>query len=452
MSQKLGKRTKKQGDDEGGSGEFKTPDNTKTKEETLKSAKNKNETTKGGEADEGKKGPVKDVDHHNGENSDSQAKPLKRSLRTRSRSNTPSIKSNEAPNGVKEDEKEKEDKAEEKEDKSDNDSSSTEEVTVKEPEIILKEVIVNIQTLQTEEFETKNTKPPSPSTSVEMDPLILDKEDEEPIPELQFDENDIDVESEGSNSRCKTRRSHSRNISTPKTPRIADQEAEELEIVDQLCDSRAGSVTPKKITPSNDINVININLQPSEEIIDLNDTSDTYSSASTDNLSTKAVAGNDATRNFDFTAQDSSMFDGNTTSNSNFSSRSYADTVKGLSGRRGIHSINRDNYRRLLLKSSVDGKGDIYSDYESVQKITMGIKRKSRSFSPIASKRVKSDSPGFLSYLSSPITNFRHTFKKTSTPQLLMVEKCDFDAEEDFDKIKLENGIGDEHKKWCSIM
>lgn len=452
MSQKVGKRTKKHGDDEGGSGEFKTPDNTKTKEETVKSAKSKNETAKGGEADEGKKGSVKDVDHHNGENGDSQAKPLKRSLRKRSRSNTPSIKSNEAPNGVKEEEKEKEDKAEEKVDKSDNDSSSTEEVAVKEPEIILKEAIVNIQTLQTEEFETKNTKPPSPTTSVEMDPLILEKDDEEPIPELQFDENDIDAESEGSNSRCKTRRSHSRNISTPKTPKIADQEAEELEIVDQLCDSRAGSITPKKITPSNDVNVISINLQPSEEVIDFNDTSDTYSSVSTDNLSTKAVVGNDATRNFDFTGQDSSLFDVNTTSNSNFSNRSYADTVKGLSGRRGIHSINRDNYRRLLLKNSIDGKGDIYSDYESVQKITMGIKRKSRSFSPTPSKRVKSDSPGFLSYLSSPITNFRHTFKKTSTPQLLMVEKCDFDAEEDFNKIKLENGIGDEHKKWCSIM
>ncbi|KAB0795489.1 hypothetical protein PPYR_12328 [Photinus pyralis] len=438
MSQKVVTRSKKQSEDEA-NGEFKTPDNCKTKEEGTKSMKSKNETAKS-EGEDGKKGAVKDSDQLNGDSSESTA--TKRSIHKRSRSNTPSIKNDNAK-----DEEDPKENTEEKEIKKDNDTSPAE--AGKESDIILKDVVINIQTLQTEKYEPKNSRPSSPSTSVEMDPLILEKEDEEPIPELQFDENDIEVESEGSNSRCKTRRSHSRNVSTPKTPKIADQEAEELEIVDLSCDSRGGSVTPKKMASSNDPNIININLQPPEETIDLNDTSDTYSSVSTDNLSTKAVVGNDATRNFDFTGQDSSIFD--TTTNSTFSNRSYADTVKSLSGRRGIHSAACDNYRKYVLKNTVDGKGDIYSDYESVQKITMGMKRKSRSFSPTPSKRVKSDSPGLFSYLSSPITNFRQTFKKSSTPQLVMVEKCDFDTDGDFDKIKLENGMGD-GKKRCNIM
>lgn len=429
-------RSKKHSEDEA-NGEFKTPDNCKTKDEGIKSVKSKNETAKS-EGEEGKKGAV---DQHNGDSSDSTVS--KRSMQTRARSNTPSIKNDNAK-----DEEDPKEKTDEKEAKNDNDTSPAE--AGKESEIILKDIVINIQTLQTDKYEAKNSRPSSPSTSVEMDPLILEKEDEEPIPELQFDENDIEVESEGSNSRCKTRRSHSRNVSTPKTPKVADQETEELEIVDLSCDSRGGSITPKKMASLNDPNVININLQPPEETIDLNDTSDTYSSVSTDNLSTKAVAGNDGTRNFDFTGQDSSgIFD--TTSNSTFSNRSYADTVKSLSGRRGIHSATRDNYRRYVLKNTVDGKGDIYADYESVQKITMGMKRKSRSFSPTPSKRVKSDSPGLFSYLSSPIANFRQTFKKSSTPQLVMVEKCDFDADGDFDKIKLENGMGD-GKKRCNIM
>lgn len=424
MSHKLLKRSKKHVEDEVANVEFKAPDNMKPKDEGTKNTKTDTEATNGDDNEVLKKSPAKDenssIDSVNSENSDSGLP--KRSMRTRSRSSTPLKKNIESTNGVKDEESKKDETIE-----------NTEVIEVQE-------------SIDEKSVEDKDVARSSSANSVEMDPLILDKDEEEAIPELQFDENDLEVESEGSNSRCKTRRSVSRNVSTPKTPKTVEQE--EFEIVDQFLD-RGGSVTPKAVTSSNE-SQNNIICE-----IDLNDSSDTQSSVSTSNISTRAVAGSDATRNIDLTGQDSGLFEENSFSNS--SSKSFADTLKCLSGRKAIRSLgttpNRTDYRKhVLKKNNVGNRGDLYADYESVEKISLGMKRKSRSFSPSQSKRVKREVSNFFSYLPNPFSNLRNSFKRSSTPKLLTMEtKCTFDDDEKLDKIKLETGAENE-KKWCNVM
>ncbi|KAF5285458.1 hypothetical protein FQR65_LT02298 [Abscondita terminalis] len=428
MSHKISiKRSKKHADEEVPSAEFKAPETTKTKDETVKNSKNSSESTNGEESKgSSNKSPSKDEnstqDNVTSENGDGGIP--KRSMQTRSCSNTTSKKNVDSTNGVKDEE------------------PKTEET------VEVAEVKDTIAIEKSEEpKQTKEKTSNSPSNSVEMDPLILDKDDEEAIPELQFDENDVEVESEGSNSRCKTRRSQSRNISTPKTPKTV--EPEEFEIVDQFLDI-GGSATPKPVTPSIEAPQSSILCE-----IDLNDTSDTQSSVSTSNVSTKAVSGSDATRNVELTGYDSGLFE-DSTSFSNTANKSFGDTLKNLSGRRAIRTLGtpyRTDYRRRVLKkTSTENKGDLYADYESVEQISMGIKRKSRSFSPIHSKRMKRETSNFLSYFSNPFSNFRSSLKRSSTPKLITMEtKCEFDDNEKFDKVNYEIGAENE-KKWCSVM
>lgn len=215
----------------------------------------------------------------------------------------------------------------------------------------------------------------------EMDPLILT---DEPDPELQFDENS-DMESvKGSpiQSRCKTRRSHSRHIPTPKTPKSAtDSESEK--------NSVAPTPTPENLTETGD-------------------------SLTLADVSTRAESGSDTTRLNELShelADDSYL---------NYTrERSLSETLRGLSARRTIRPIN-DSYRQRAFKNSVN-KSDLNSPYlghDLVDRIS-GLKRK-RSQTPEERKKYKTETGySFTSYLTSPLTIIKNKFSSDdSTPKL----------------------------------
>ncbi|KAF5272230.1 hypothetical protein FQA39_LY01312 [Lamprigera yunnana] len=434
MSQKSGKRSKKEA---AAGAVFKAPDSTKTKDETTKNLETAIDTVSSGNADENTKKNLKEEKSCVESTSEIESVSPKRGMQTRSCSNSPYTKNVESTNGIKDDQIVKSEVVEVKEvivtkeaavednetSKDNNRNSSLNSETTVEDNVMFKDDNLN------------------PSINfVETDVIVLDKDEEEPIPELQFDETDIEVESEGANSRCKTRRSESRNTSTPKTPKMIDLEEFES---DELLQNRSGSITPK-VSPVE----IAVHTETPEALVNLNDTSYACNSVSIDNISTRAIVGSDGT------LQDSKIFDEN--SFLSVSKGSFVDTVKGLSGRRSIHSLSTyttnhgDLKKNILKKISFESKGDVYADYESVQRISIRPKRKSRSFSPTERKRFKQEQSGLLSYFP----NFKST-KTVSSPKLISVEtKIAFDDDnEDFDKIKLENSsIHDKEKKRCSIM
>jgi len=216
---------------------------------------------------------------------------------------------------------------------------------------------------------------------VEMDPLILT---DEPDPELQFDENS-DMESmKGSpaQSRCKTRRSHSRHIPTPKTPKSAtDSESEKNSV----------ALTP---TPEN-----------------LTETGDSLTLA---DVSTRAETGSDTTR---LDALSNELPDDTYLNYTR--ERSLSETLRGLSARKTIRPIN-DSYRQRAFKNSVN-KSDLNSPYlghDLVDRIS-GLKRK-RSQTPEERKKYKTETGyNFTSYLTSPLTLIKNKFSSDgSTPKL----------------------------------
>lgn len=216
---------------------------------------------------------------------------------------------------------------------------------------------------------------------VEMDSLILT---DEPDPELQFDENS-DMESvKGSpiQSRCKTRRSHSRHIPTPKTPKSAtDSESEK--------NSVAPTPTPENLTETGD-------------------------SLALADVSTRAETGSDTTR---LDALSNELADD---SYLNYTrERTLGETLRGLSARKTIRPIN-DSYRQRAFKNSVN-KSDLNSPYlghDLVDRIS-GLKRK-RSQTPEERKKYKTETGyNFTSYLTSPLTIIKNKFSSDgSTPKL----------------------------------
>ncbi|XP_018564629.1 uncharacterized protein DDB_G0286299-like [Anoplophora glabripennis] len=262
---------------------------------------------------------------------------------------------------------------------------------------------------------------------VEMDPLVIS---DEPDPELQFDENS-DVESgKGSPviSRCVTRRSQTRNIPTPKTPKSVDQDM----------DSEKNSAT---YTPITDV----YNDLPKTD--NLNDTCE---SMDTINLSTKAEVGSDLTR-MDYMEHHTSIFEDSSYISAS-REKSLSETLRGLSARRPIRPL--DDYRRRVLRSNLE-RSDLnmpYPSHNPVEQIITGIKRKSRSITPEDRKKFKTDSPGMNSLFSSPFTNIRNKFKTdlpSSTPKLLSYR--DTNTRLHYNDDNFENG-DDEKKSWCSIM
>lgn len=268
------------------------------------------------------------------------------------------------------------------------------------------EVVVDVETNEEVVVET-------PKENGEKDASDAEKELEpdETEPELQFDENSDNSGKNSPASRCLTRRSHLRNVPTPKSP----------------------IVTTPTPTPEDEETKSDQKTSPDDSFV------------SSDDLSTQAEPGNDTTR-ANFTANDeepqhpSEFF-------KSLKDRSYGETLRGLSSRRTI-SLRHPHLTRPEFTVP-------YPKRASVESIS-GMKRKRRSPSPEDNKKVKHEGGGLLSYIKSPVFGVRHHFGKdlpSSTPKLTGFRNKNslLDVEE-LDKINLEvDGTGPE-KKWCSIM
>ena len=282
-----------------------------------------------------------------------------------------------------------------------------------------------------EEKITNGTETEDMDISLEekMDPLVVT---DEPDPELVFEENS-DLESGRESpvlSRCKTRRSLTRNIPTPKTPKGE----EDLPKIDED--------TPKmdEDTPEDSRD----GEEPREEL------NVTFESCS-ENVSTKVQVGGDSTR--------LSYTESNFETNSflqEAKNKSFGETLRRLSTRRTIRPIS-DDYRKRLLMTNLE-KGDFVGAYpsrNSVERVSaVGIKRKNSEGEEEFIKRFKSDSPGFFTRFTSPLASIRNTFRgdiPSSTPKLTGYkdEKCLL--EEDGINSQMHE-VKDGERRWCSIM
>lgn len=256
---------------------------------------------------------------------------------------------------------------------------------------------------------------PAPKEDVvEMDSLILCAD--EPEAELQFDDNSDGLESGKSSPvlRCLTRRSQTRNIPTPKTPKSVVEEAEEK-------------------TPSQEV------------IADTEKKSEIDSDSFNSNISTKVQVGGDSTR---LNCSESGFLDDSAYLNAS-RERSFSDTLRGLSSRRTIRPISTD-YRKQALENRKSEYLQLNDNLERVH----GLKRKERSETPEDRKKFKADSPGFLSRFASPLINLKNKFRAevpSSTPKLTGFK------EKDASKESLNAEVGEvveiEGKQsWCTVM
>lgn len=263
-------------------------------------------------------------------------------------------------------------------------------------------------------------------TETFMEPLVL--QPDEPCPELEFEESS-DKESEKSSPvllRCITRRSQNRKIPTPNTPRsIYEPEPEK----DQI-DSEKGSDTPVPRSES------------SSKYIHPNDMENTSTNVSM----TVQVGGNDT--RLDFSEGESDLLQSLRSKDSNSGSR-Y------LSSRRSLRSLRSDVNSKSLRDSLHRSK--LYQARESMERAP-SVKRKERSETPEERKKIKTDSTGFLSKFSSPLTNLKNKFTSspsgTSTPKLTSYkdEKNQIDGDYFEQKEMPEEGVADTQNKWCEIM
>lgn len=158
--------------------------------------------------------------------------------------------------------------------------------------------------------------------------------------------------------------------------------------------------------------------------------------------------GNDTTKNVDFTNVSIAE---EVVSNSFIELTkdvSYGEALRGISGRRMLRGSRDSPYTR---KDATDGSRKSYVPHIS------SVKRKGQHESPEDSKRFKNDeSPGLLSYFSSPLASFRNKVSSrqeipSSTPKLTGFKfSHPTGIMDDVSKIDLEEKV--EPKKWCSIM
>ncbi|KAL1494262.1 hypothetical protein ABEB36_009886 [Hypothenemus hampei] len=301
-------------------------------------------------------------------------------LRGRSRSRTPQKKKERKSEAQKEDSLNGHEKksSEEVVDESRSKTRKSPRKALKEPlEVEVKEV----ETVRHDDIEPlKNT-----IENIEMEALILASD--EPDPELQFDESSDKDSGKGSpiQPRCKTRRSHTRNIPTPKTPKN---------------DSESNSAAPT----------------PTPETIN-----DTNESLNVEDASTRAQIGSDSTR-LDFVASNITLDENASTPDDSYLNYSrdlsVSEHLRNLSARKTIRPLN-DSYRLRAFKNC-QNRSDLnllYSD--DVDRVT-GVKRK-RSSSPEERKKFKSDY-SLVSYLTSPLSNLKNKFLpdfRKRTPMLI---------------------------------
>uniref|UniRef100_A0A6P7F6T3 Uncharacterized protein LOC114326931 n=1 Tax=Diabrotica virgifera virgifera TaxID=50390 RepID=A0A6P7F6T3_DIAVI len=270
------------------------------------------------------------------------------------------------------------------------------------------------------------------SESVEMEPLVVGDEVES---ELQFLEENSDKES-GKGSpvipRCFTRRSFTRNIPTPRTPKLSDDpDSEKNSVTDQTEETICNL--------PNDVNIPKI---------ELNDSSD---SLDTLNTSTNVEVGGNSTR-LDFTEATNTITPPNT--EENHFDEAYRNNLRArvLSARRPLRMT--DDYRKKVLINA-QHRSDLHLPYD-LDEPCGGIKRKLRSMTPDA-KKLKLDSPGYTSFLSNSFAGFTTRFRThvdASTPELISYkdERSDIHFSDGLESQQIEDAEGDESKKWCSVM
>lgn len=272
----------------------------------------------------------------------------------------------------------------------------------------------------------------------EMEALVVNVD--EPESELEFaDNSETESHKDSPNSlRCKTRRSQTRNIPTPKTPKsividLEEEKKEEEEIVINLVDTVSSS--PENIAES----------LPDEEDDDCQVvTTDTQDSL--ENLSTKVHIPYDETTFSEEQTDENSFLN-------MAKEKTFAEVLRRTSSRRPIHSLSYntwDNSGNALLNRSR------LSLRPSVERIP-GLKRKNSNELSDNTKRSRTDNNGFLSYISSPISNLKNKFTKpdvpSSTPKLTSYKDRIFESD-DVGKIDIDVDLGDPttEKKWCVIM
>ncbi|XP_019868924.2 uncharacterized protein LOC109597625 [Aethina tumida] len=287
--------------------------------------------------------------------------------------------------------------------------AATEKVKELTPEIDHKESLNgNIEEKLKEKQEVK-----AKGESEEMEPLVLISD--EPDPELQFEDSDHESGKSSPLTRCKTRRSQTRNIPTPKTPKSLenDQDSEKNSLApptpEHILEIESNKSTPRG----------GDNLEVSYASIDFNS-------------STRAVAGSDTTRlNFEL---EESMGEAYLESCKNRS-------LRNLSARRPIRPMNEDYLKRAIRNNQENA-----SDQQ-------GVKRKDRSESPEETKKMKLENPGLMNMLSTPFTSIKNKFKseaQSSTPTLTAYKDTTNGLFTD-NQIEVEDGLADK-KSWCTIM
>lgn len=285
-----------------------------------------------------------------------------------------------------------------------------------------KEVEENEESRKKDSKEELKTSEPD---SVEMEPLVVSDEVES---ELQFLEENSDKES-GKGSpiihRCATRRSYTRNIPTPKTPKLTEDPDSE------------------KISTNDEVEENVCNLPNDIPKTGLNETGDSLDIA---NMSTAVEVGSDTTRVTFAEADD----------NIPPLDESYLQKLRErvLTARRPLRAT--EDYRTRVLRNA-QTRSDLNFSYDSLEKVNTGMKRKNRSTTPEDTKKFRSESPGYKHFFSSPITNLKNKFKpdqRSSTPELLGYkdERRNIHFNDDFDDQQIQETGDDEKKHWCSVM
>ncbi|KRT79643.1 hypothetical protein AMK59_7621 [Oryctes borbonicus] len=283
----------------------------------------------------------------------------------------------------------------------------------------------------------------------EMEPLVLETEDIDP--ELEFDEgSDIDSQSSSPIIRCRTRRSQARNIPTPKTPRTIDSNGDDKTSECSDKPSVVAVATPEVTDTESEVSVF----KPVTDVYGSKKLFEKISEEEFDsfqNMSTKAIAGNDTTRNVDLSSYPDNEFE-----YSPFviqsRERSVGETLKLLSARRSIKSSKE----YTLQKADVRDYRTLppRPKRSTLDKIS-GLKRKN-SDSPDYPKRFKSEPPRLLSYISSPIVNIKNHFAKSeipsSTPKLTGYKSKNVFDNTNVSKITLNETGEIAEKKWCTVI
>ncbi|CAG9862218.1 unnamed protein product [Phyllotreta striolata] len=290
---------------------------------------------------------------------------------------------------------------------------------------------------------------------VEMEPLVLSDEAD---PELQLlvessDNDDLGRSSSPLLNRCITRRSYTRNIPTPKTPKVVDTEENEAAQEDTSSQKKS---SPKNVSPQKTPKVIEpVEKEAIPEDTSSQDTSaqneerfdesamDSLKSTSTDS-SMKVEIGGDSTRlNF------------SDINNSFEHDSSYLDHLKErrLVSRRPIRCA--EDYRRRVLKNAQNANLPF-------EQLNIGVKRKDRSLSPEESKKLRLDTSSFGSFFASPFASLKNRLKRderpSSTPELLGYKddrsNLHFnDNLDDVGKIEEAHEAEEEEKRnWCLLM